>query len=255
MKRVLTGLLCLGLAGPAFAQDDWEYQEDPAQNLYVAVSRYDGGRALIAQCRNGELKLAIAGLPGAGEGRRTVHATRADGRVDQQVWESAPGGVVTSTVPGRDVRFLRGGGDFGFRSTRGDGAPLRASFDLPSQYANLDRVLIACGRDPDDERDLLARTPEAVVLAPARGERSGPARREANERVTSSVELSCIVRSLRLTECRPEQELPLGSGVGQERAEAYNDKALTGAAAAEMEGRVYYAQLTTVESITVERVN
>lgn len=87
MKRPITALaaaLCLSPVA-AFAQDadDWEFVEDPAQELTLAVVRYDGGQSIIAQCQRGRLVLLLTGLPEGGEMLRLA-ATRADGRAVAQ---------------------------------------------------------------------------------------------------------------------------------------------------------------------------
>lgn len=147
MKPTLVAALCALLsAAPtaAFAQDDdWEFAEDPARNLTVAAVRYDGGTSLVVLCRDGALTTVVTGLPSAD--RIELAARRADGRSDTQVWLAAgqPGALLSST-PEKDARFLRGGGAYEVRTVEGQAPVFRTSFDLPTQFANLDRVLSAC---------------------------------------------------------------------------------------------------------------
>ncbi|MDP2764714.1 MAG: hypothetical protein Q8O54_07745 [Brevundimonas sp.] len=147
MKPTLVAALCALLsAAPTavFAQDDdWEFAEDPARNLTVAAVRYDGGTSLVVLCRDGVLTTVVTGLPTAD--RIELQATRADGRSDTQVWLAAgqPGALLSST-PEKDARFLRGGGTYEVRTVEGQAPVFRTSFDLPTQFANLDRVLLAC---------------------------------------------------------------------------------------------------------------
>jgi len=149
MRLTLIAALCaIMTAGPnaALAQDedDWEFEEDPARNLSVAAVRYDGGVSVIVLCRDNVLTTVLTGLPTAD--RIELQATRADGRSDTQVWLAAgQPGVLRSSAPEKDARFLRGGGTYRVRTVEGQTPVFRTAFDLPAQFANLDRVIVACG--------------------------------------------------------------------------------------------------------------
>jgi hypothetical protein len=110
----------LGAAAGAAAQDDdWEFQQDPAQNITIAAARYDAGQMIVVQCRGGALTAVLTGLPQA-TGELTLTATRADGRSDVQTWTSAGApGSYRSTVPARDIRFMRGGGLYRVHTAEG----------------------------------------------------------------------------------------------------------------------------------------
>ena len=191
-------------------------------------------------------------------------ATRADGRSDTQTWFAEPGATAfTASVNGRDARFLRGGGLFDLRSPAGSAAPIHAAFDLPTQNANLDRVLTACGYAANDERDLLARTGAdlktqwAVENADeiARYERQGAARSPSRSRSVSGearrqtpparplpqpADLSCVVRAGALAECRFDHP-PSGAPAQTERTlRILTETKLERTSAAANEGRVYY---------------
>lgn len=202
MKRLLTVALCAMLcAGPAVAapqDDDWELTEDPAQQLTMAAVRYEGGQAIIAQCQRGRLVLLIAGLP-RGEEILRLGATRSDGRTAAQIWiPVAAAGAYRSATPGREARFMRGGGAYAIRSAADAPVAVSGTFDLPAQSANLDRVLTACGWALEDDRDLLAAA--NVTLDP-------PSRRGPPPYRPPSVperEVSCVVREMRLRDCRAD---------------------------------------------------
>lgn len=203
MKRVLAAALAVGLcAGQAAAQDDdWEFQEDAAQGVSVAAVRYDAGQMIVVQCRQGTLTTAVTGLPPSAEPLRFA-ATRADGRRAAQIWVSVgtPDGY-RSVSPGRDARFLRGGGTYVVRTGPDAPAAVNGTFDLPSQSANLDRVLTACGWTLEDDRDLLAEADEIFLDRPRRG------RAEARPYRPPAIperEVSCVVREMRLRDCRAD---------------------------------------------------
>lgn len=203
MKMAVVASLCAltcaaGQAAPVH-DDDWEFVEDPAQELTLAAVRYDGGQSIIAQCQRGRLVLVLTGLP-EGEEMLRLGATRADGRATAQRWTPVGGpGTYRSVTPGREVRFLRGGGAYVVRSAVGAATPVNATFDLPGQSANLDRVLTACGWALEDDRDLLE---EADVFL----DRPSARREPPPYRVPSvpEREVSCVVREMRLRDCRSD---------------------------------------------------
>lgn len=262
MKRVVIAALCAtlgaGHAGAAVAQDDdWEFQEDSARNLTVAAVRYDSGAAIVVQCRAGALTAVLAGLTLSTEGLE-LQATRGDGRHDIQTWAPAgAAGAFRSETTARDVRFMRGGGSYSLRTPGGAATPLRADFDLPPHSANLDRVLTACGWALADDRDLIARAGREILLTdpdarPSRNRRGssrsragGGGRSEPPQRPESDplppppaeAQISCIIRDMRLTECRADHPPAPGAGPRPERHEWWQGRRVYGNAAA-AEGKV-----------------
>jgi hypothetical protein len=277
MRSMLVAALCAFVcagAGAAHAQDedDWEFQHDPAQNLTIAVVRYDAGAAIIVQCRDGALSAALVGMPAATESIE-LQARRADGRSDSQVWVPGAGsGIFLSAVPARDVRFMRGGGLYAVHTT--DDAPraMRSNFDLPTQSANLDRVLTACGWTLSDDRDGLARAdglvsftdPEAEVTRPRQPPRSGRARAGGGGRQAqpprapgppslppAEGQVSCIVREMRPTDCRADHPAMASSGrPGAQYLRLLEQRPLFGDDPASAEGKVIYS---TVQQIRIRR--
>lgn len=208
-------------AGPtvALAQDtdDWEFVNQPGLNQTVAAARYDGGVAIVVQCLDNALSTALVGMP-AGVGGLEVQARRADGRADLQTWVPGPApGIIMSTVPARDVRFMRGGGLYSIRTEEGASPALQTTFDLPAQSANLDRVLSACGWGLTDDRDQLVRAGgEVRIDVPRRDAPRGRSARAARPSAPPPVpaapagpvvpvaefQISCVLQRLKLTECR-----------------------------------------------------
>lgn len=266
MRRTLVAALCAILcAGPtvAFAQDedDWEFQHEPSLNQMVAAVRYDAGVAIVVQCRDNGLSAALIGMP-EGPGGFALEARRADGRTDTQTWAPGPGpGIYLSTVPARDIRFMRGGGLYSVRTAEGAARALRTEFDLPTQSANLDRVLAACNWALTDDRDSLARADGVVSLTNPEGTRirmpprssrpraSGggrparPAPRPPGPPVLPPAEgqISCIVRDMQLTECRADHAGTAASGrPGAEALRFMQRRPLYGDDPAAAEGRVLF---------------
>lgn len=203
------------------AEDDWEFAEDTARGLTVAMVRYEGGQAIVAQCENGILKNALVGLPAMAEPHYTVQARRGDGRTDIQQWGATPGQTVfISDSASRSLRFMRGGGSFEITAEPGSAA-IRANFDLPSESTNLDRVLTACGRPIQDDRDtipvvrdILIQISRSAVL----GAQTSPAR--------PTIEISCLTRNRELRDCRPAQARAGHEDADRRAAEAMNGTAV-----------------------------
>ncbi len=240
MRPTLLAALCAILcAGQTLAlaqdEDDWEFQHEASLNQTVAAVRYDAGVAIVLQCRDNALSAALVGMP-AGVGGIEVQARRADGRTDLQTWVPGPQpGVMLSTVPARDIRFMRGGGLYSVRTV--DGAPraLRTNFDLPTQSANLDRVLTACGWALADDRDQLARAGRAEVSfqdpdappprmpQPRRGRGARPGMPDAPASPAAPApgvpvlppaegQISCVLSAMRLTACRLDHPATAAAG-------------------------------------------
>lgn len=257
MKRMLIAalgaLLCSG--GAAAAQDDdWEFQEDTVRGIAVAAARYEAGQMIIVQCRDRTLTAVLAGLPEAADGLH-LEATRADGRTDRQTFLPAGvAGAYRSSLPGRDVRFMRGGGAYTVRTADGAATTFRGVFDLPTESANLDRVLMTCGWAISDERDQIPRAPEAITFRdPEAGTPRMPTRRGATSRaqrreivlpppppVPSEQLTSCIIRDMKATECRRIHGSPAPTPEETLSSERLNGQPVYGVDPAAAEGRVLY---------------
>jgi len=242
MRKLTTGLLALTLAlggalPPAAAQsdDDWEFAEDAARNLSIAAVRYENGTSVVVQCVGEELKVALVGLPATTATSRRLQASRTDGATDAQVWQSTGQGTLASTLPGRDARFLRAGGEFTVRSVAGEAAPVTASFTLPSQHANLDRVVTACGYAVEDERDLIPRADPDLRMQrrlPDGSTGGVPGR---------SMEVSCVIKDGAYQDCRGDHVLEGQTASGARReANRWNGRRVHENDAAANEGRVAY---------------
>lgn len=263
MKSTLAAAVAaVALAGAGAAQaqaadDDWEFAEDPARQLTVAASRYDAGPSIIVQCREGALALMLIGMP-AGTERIEVNASRADGRTDVQAWRpTGSDGVFRSTVPARDIRFMRGGGAYAVRTGEGVEPAFAATFDLPTQSANLDRVLTACGWALADDRDQLPRAQGASLTDPdaraprrstsrsiteRRAQRQAPPPPAATAFTPAEQQASCIVRDCRLADCRADHPPVAGAPDPADVLRRLDGSRVFVDGDREVEGRVIYVQ-------------
>lgn len=244
LMKGLAGLafvaICLAPAPSASAHvdDDWDFAEDASRSLTIAVARYAAGQSIVAQCTDGELKVALVGLPARTETSHRTDATRSDGATDTQTWQVSERQTLISSVPARDARFMRAGGELRLRSSAGQPSPISVSFDLPAEHANLDRVLTACGYSLEDDRDAIPRADPALRLArtPPEGEMGG--------RPGSSVEVSCIVQGGAYRECRADHALKGQRPVSVRRyASALNGLRVHPDDVAANEGRVVYVYI------------
>lgn len=230
------GIACLSGASSAVAQtgDDWEFAEDAARNLSVAAVRFDGGQAIIAQCSAGELRVALQGLPERTGPSQRLQAERPDGTTDLQTWQVDAGRTWFSAAPARDARFLRAGGVLKLRSDAGQPSPVSATFDLPSEHANLDRVLTNCGYALTNDRDVLLR---AAIMQAVTSSDSGPSAGAPGR----SMEVSCIVRHGAYRDCRVDHMMQgQREASAQREAARWNGKRVQTDDAAANEGRVAY---------------
>lgn len=251
MISAALGVLALpGLLLQDATVDDWAFVETEEHGM-IAITEFAGGQAILAQCRDGELKVMLTGLPATTERARTVDASRADGRRSGQTWlSSETPGVFTAAAPGRQVRFLRGGGTYDIRTADGEVPPMRATFDLPTMSANLDRVITGCRWALEDERDALGQPgPQAFEWARSRGRAAPPTPRRREGQLVSIVHLSCIVRDLRLAECRADHQLPVSGPHGSLAARNMNGERLAAPDPAAVEGRVVYLTTETEQML------
>ena len=281
MRLTLIAALCAFVcAGPTAAmaqdEDDWEFQHEASLNQTVAAVRYDAGVAIVVQCRDNALSLALVGMP-AGVGGLEVQARRSDGRTDLQTWAPGPApGILLSTVPARDIRFMRGGGLYSVRTVEGAPRALRTNFDLPTQSANLDRVLTACGWGLTDDRGQLIRAGSEVSFrdpdAPpvrlpqprrGRGARSGmpdvPEAPAPGVPVLEPAEsqISCVLRAMRLTVCRLDHPPTAAGNEAVRSLRRLEGVQMYTAEAAAAEGKVVYTAgprtVTVIDYIAVGR--
>ena len=281
MRLTLIAALCAFVCvGPTVAvaqdEDDWEFQHEASLNQTVAAVRYDAGVAIVVQCRDNALSLALVGMP-AGVGGLEVQARRSDGRTDLQTWAPGPQpGILLSTVPARDIRFMRGGGLYSVRTVEGAPRALRTNFDLPTQSANLDRVLTACGWGLTDDRGQLIRAGSEVSFrdpdAPpvrlpqprrGRGARSGmpdvPEAPAPGVPVLEPAEsqISCVLRAMRLTVCRLDHPPTAAGNEAVRSLRRLEGVQMYTAEAAAAEGKVVYTAgprtVTVIDYIAVGR--
>lgn len=202
-------------ASPTLAQeavDDWDLTVDEAQDMMLATVGYSSGQALAVRCRAGDLDVLISGLPPVEGHSRRIEAVYPDGRAEAGVWfTSGDGALVFSPAPGLDARRFRQSGPLQMSVAirpAPDAALRRYALDLPAQFANLDRVLQACGADRPEPRADLVRWTQPADMADLWRRMPTPRYPEEAAQVGAGfVTVSCIVgEEGRLRDCRIERE-------------------------------------------------
>lgn len=218
-------------AAPGQATDDWDLSADPARNLTVASVDYSTGISLSVRCMSGALTTGIRGLSAVAPSSLLFDRQRSNGQVEVSLWRATTAGDGLVNTSARDARSFREGGRLALVANPQPDPPVRIELDLPSESANLDRVLSACGLalvnpidDAPDAADLLARIP--LIEVPEAVTRR-------HDRI--QIEIDCLIADTRLTACQSERQVPADPVAGAITARAANGTRVrvTDAAAAE----------------------
>ncbi|MNK86413.1 hypothetical protein D3C87_1063240 [compost metagenome] len=189
--------------------DDWDFAVDPTRKLTVASVAYAEGSTLFAACLNDSLTVGVRGLPTPSVSTRWFERRFDDDRTEASFWEASDtGNALVSGASARVARSLRNGGKLVLNSAPDGEVPIHLAFDLPTQSANLDRVLAACGRPLESPLDIAPPLGNLLQQTPA-------IRPLTSVRYSSyQVELDCIVADGRLSACRSEHQRPADSALG-----------------------------------------
>lgn len=218
---------------PVQTTGDWDSFADPARNLTVASVDYSTGVSLSVQCMNGLLTTSIRGLSDVSPSALLFDRQRSGGPVEVSLWRATPTGDGLINTSARDARSLRQGGTLTLAANPQTDPQLRIQLDLPSESANLDRVLSACGlalvNPIDDAPDASA----FLVQGPTLEIPDAVSRRHDS----IQVELDCLIANTRLTVCQSERQVPADPAAGALTARAANGTRVRVSDAAAAEGR------------------
>jgi|GEM_PF-3952348 len=241
MLVLMAGLQTLFLMGSvigAQTSDDWDYEV--TQGQVIASSSYAEGATLFAACSRGDLVVGLLGLPASAQRAGKLIRTRADGQTETAHWDRLEaGGVLVSSDPGRIARSFRRGGQLILNSEPEDEAvPIHIALDLPSQSANLDRVMTECGRaleSPLDDALVLTndnlQAPPRIMPPPGFGQ------------TDYRLELDCLIARERLASCRIEHQVPVNAALGRAYLSAANGVRVRVRDAAAAEGRSLHIRI------------
>lgn len=220
-------------AAPGQATDDWGFLADPARNVAVAFVDYSSGVSLTVDCMNGVLITGIRGLSAVAPSSLLFDRQRNNGQVEVSLWRATPAGDGLINTSARDARSFREGGSLALAANPQTDPPTRIQLDLPSESANLDRVLTACGLalvNPIDDApsvgDLLARIP--LIEVPEAVTRR-------HDQI--QIDIDCLIADTRLTACQSERQVPADPAAGAITARAANGTRVRVTDAAAAEGR------------------
>ena len=234
------------IGSPAYAQDpaaadDWDYGEDIKNDTYVASVTYGSGQSVMAHCGNDRFLVMILGLPE--QAGQPYSATVQIGSTSvQQTWKKMGGVAWLSTEPARDARALRRGGTLRLSSPAIALHPsVSAPLELPSQHANLDKVLAKCGYALEDDRDHLLEVDTAMTLE---GVREQPT---LTHDFMKALEISCLVTNGQLADCRQHRTLDgVRPSYMRELIGRWNGKRVSQQHAQTNEGRVAHISIEMV---------
>lgn len=256
MIRPMIGLLLLGLAGPAVAQEDggWDLATDAGNGRTVVASvTYESGAGVAVQCHDGRLSTAIMGLPAAhpgeidAQGRRALTVTL-DNEPVSRGWKAPAGATVAVAVmPGSLARRLRQGGTLSVTTIPHDsGAPVRRlELSLPRDTDGVNRALTACGAPIVSDHDAIPLLEPDMLTADIwrRGRLFTPPPGEVGQ-----VDISCIFAPEgRVRDCQTESESSPGLGARIIRGQRRVHFPLDEDTARAVEGRLIYFTVVQVE--------
>lgn len=222
---ILLGLMLTGAAssGQAQTDDGWDFAVNG--DVTVASAEYASGQTLAARCKDKVLSFILIGLPIETGATRLLDIDVGEG-FHRQTWLNVPDQPMASAVrAGMVARSLRHGGEFQLKTYPSVDHPeiKRYALPLPSDSANLDRVLAACGTPLEDVRDErreieppLAAPPNTLPdLWASLGRPDFPSAAQRAGQENGSTIISCLVGERgSLSECRAEMETPPGFGFG-----------------------------------------
>ncbi|MFC5345639.1 TonB family protein [Brevundimonas staleyi] len=240
LSRGLVALIGLLGASAATAQDvaeDWDFVE---RNRAVSASiAYDSGLAVAVRCDGQNLETYIVGLPVPQEqgDQRTIRYAFGDLPMRDSTWQaSADGLALFADLPAPLARRFRAGGDLQLVAAGRDGEPSRRYvITLPPSPAAVNRVLAACGRPADDQRDTLRISETSADAAVQGGEAARWAShprptypdRAVMNGISGMAVLSCLTQDDgRLKDCQVEVERPGGADFGRAALRAARDARL-----------------------------
>lgn len=229
-------------ASPSGAQPDDGWIVQQSAELVSASIEYSSGLAVVAQCRSGQLAMAILNMPPDAHGSTGYQVERPGRRAITTFWERQEDGttLLARSNP-RLIRFLREGGTLSLRGTGGPQRNLRLDLDLPPDPAGLDAVLRACRYPLANDRDELEGAENEISEAPTL---EMPARILSRSRPVFQVEISCVIENGRYSSCRSERETPSDPQDGATVARQLNGVRVRAADPLALEGRVLNVTVT-----------
>lgn len=236
MQYRLSAMLGLALAafttvGYAQTSDGWEFSVNGDTTL--AAATYGSGQSVAIRCKKDVLDVIIVGLPIASGFTRLLDIDSGDG-FHRQTWATVADQPLAYAVrPEFVARSLRAGGPFTIRTYPAEDQPTRKRFvfSLPTDPANLDRVLSACGTQLEDADDTQQEIEPPAGPPPnmfpdlwvSRGIPDFPQLAQSRGQETGAAIVRCVVaEGGRLSFCRAKGEFPAGFGFGATAAAGMN---------------------------------
>ncbi len=221
MKALAAILAVVAMTTAAQDASDWEVIVDPDEDLTAAFVAYEGGRGVLARCKDESFHLIVTGLAPEEGVTRQMRVRFQDDDWGQQSWfvgEEAQ--TAFSYMPAFYARRLREGGtlDIIVSEAGPNGENLRYVFEIPASASAVNQTLEACGKPVDDPRDVfLEDLPENGLPVNLEWARQPNGSYPMGPTYTRGVAVvSCLTQpDGRLRECVVETEWPADGGFGQ----------------------------------------
>lgn len=193
------------------ASDDWDFGEDAEEKLAIAAVTFETFGVAV-RCRDEVLSVVVSGLPAASGERRLRYQMGATEEAET-VWVSGRNSTAAFALwPRRIAGDLMPGGTLSIAAMDGEQVK-RFRVDLPPSPVAIQRVLSACGHEPDSRDDAPTGEDLAGLRWVNRPEASFPSRTSAESGLAA---IQCRVRANGgLRDCEVESEFPERAGFGR----------------------------------------
>jgi len=219
-------------SAPGQATDDWDFRADPARNVAAAFVDYSSGVSLTVDCER-PADHRYPGLSDVAPSSLLFDRQRNGGEVEVSLWRATPAGDGLINTSARDARSFREGGRLALVANPQPDPPVRIELDLPSESANLDRVLTACGLALVNPIDDAPSAADLLVQVPALEIPETVSRRHDQ----IQIEIDCLIANGRLSACQSERQVPADPAAGAITARAANGTRVRVTDATAAEGR------------------
>ncbi len=208
---IALSLFALNMVPPANAQtDDWDLLTDPQGRWAAAEVLFSSGNGIRVECAGGYVQTHLLGLDRMRD-YQIIERLLPEGGVETAVWRIQDDRTRRVSPDGaRYARLIARQPSLNLRLVERDGRKRALNLELPSQHANLDAILTACGEallEPDDSQqtawELITKPPALEMPSSALAD---------HDRIAITV--VCTIAGDQLTACRSPSQNPTNERAG-----------------------------------------